>query len=84
MLIASPQNGVPDYPFRHLRYFRRRSRERGALYLLFSQKEAHLRQYIAHAEDTMEMISEVTVPGAFLCDLWPWSELQSPLFKFGG
>ncbi len=32
-------------------------------------------QYITHAEDTMHMISKATVPGAFLCDFFPWSEL---------
>ncbi|KAM5543795.1 hypothetical protein V8D89_002412 [Ganoderma adspersum] len=29
-------------------------------------------EYIAHAEDTMHMISGATVPGAFLADLLPW------------
>ncbi|KAH9846771.1 cytochrome P450, partial [Lenzites betulinus] len=28
-------------------------------------------EYITHAEDTMHVISEATVPGAFLCDLIP-------------
>ncbi|TFK80436.1 cytochrome P450 [Polyporus arcularius HHB13444] len=28
--------------------------------------------YITHAEDTMLMISKATVPGAFLCDFFPW------------
>lgn len=34
-------------------------------------------QYITHAEDTMEMISQATVPGAFLCDLIPCSKSRS-------
>ncbi|KAI0764639.1 cytochrome P450 [Fomes fomentarius] len=29
-------------------------------------------EYITHAEETMHMISKATVPGAFLCDFFPW------------
>ncbi|KAI0759411.1 cytochrome P450 [Trametes elegans] len=29
-------------------------------------------EYVSHAEETMRMISQATVPGAFLCDLIPW------------
>ncbi|PCH34875.1 cytochrome P450 [Wolfiporia cocos MD-104 SS10] len=29
-------------------------------------------EYITHAEDTMQVISRATVPGAYFCDLLPW------------
>ncbi|KAI0746389.1 cytochrome P450 [Daedaleopsis nitida] len=29
-------------------------------------------EYITHAEATLRMVSEVLVPGVFLCDLFPW------------
>ncbi|KAI0704552.1 cytochrome P450 [Earliella scabrosa] len=34
--------------------------------------EAADSEYITHAEETMHMISRATIPGAFLCDFFPW------------
>ena len=32
-------------------------------------------QYVTQAEDTMRMIGKCIHPGAFLADMFPWSEL---------